>query len=56
MDVVDPQNPLGPKIRLHNPFHSYQLQGSPWLTMPNEPTEYAQKVRNSQPFNISRGA
>ncbi len=55
MEVVNVQNPLGPKITLHNPFHSYMLQADPWRTAPPADTEYGDKLRNSQPFNISKG-
>ena len=46
MDVVNPARPMGPKITLHNPFHSYKLQASPYLSMPRDNTVYSEKLYN----------
>ena len=33
INVVDPSNPSA-KMSIHNPLHSYQMQGDPVLTAP----------------------
>lgn len=55
MLVTNPQRPLGPKLDLHNPLHSYLMQADAWKTAPPATTVYGNKLRNSQPFNISTG-
>lgn len=55
MLVTNPQNPLGAKVSLHNPLHSYLMQADAWKTAPPPDTVYGQKLRFSQPFNLSTG-